>query len=405
MKIYCIAGEASGDMHGAALLKEIRSRYPESIVRGWGGDLMQAEGLNLVRHYRETAFMGFVEVLRNLRTILRLLKEAQNDIQSFAPDLLVLIDYPGFNLRMAKFAKGLGIKVVYYISPQLWAWKERRIQTVRDCVDQMLCILPFEQDWYAKRGVSVHYVGHPLADYCKPYPIALKLNYREELAKNEAVNTAFSWVALLPGSRLQEIRKHLPILLETVSSMQGVVAVVAMAPGVDSSEYQAILKTRIISDGEGSGRVLLTHRTRDLLACSDAALVASGTATLEAALLDCPMVAVYKVNPLSFLLGKALVKVPYVSLVNLILGREVIPERLQGQMTAPVLRADLIKLLPSADGEPGPGARSQRESYATLRAILAPATGNRDAASTLTASSRAVSCMEQAGLLAELSLS
>jgi lipid-A-disaccharide synthase len=404
MKIYCIAGEASGDMHGAALLKEIRSRYPESIVRGWGGDLMQAEGLNLVRHYRETAFMGFVEVLRNLRTILRLLKEAQNDIQSFAPDLLVLIDYPGFNLRMAKFAKGLGIKVVYYISPQLWAWKERRIQTVRDCVDQMLCILPFEQDWYAKRGVSVHYVGHPLADNCKPYPIALKLNYRQALAKNEAVIAAFSWVALLPGSRLQEIRKHLPILLETVSSMQGVVAVVAMAPGVDSSEYQAILKTRVISDGKDSGRVLLTHRTRDLLACSDAALVASGTATLEAALLDCPMVAVYKVNPLSFLLGKALVKVPYVSLVNLILGREVIPERLQGQMTAPVLRADLIKLLPSADGEPGPGARSQRESYAALRAILAPATGNRDAASTFTASSRAVSCMEQAGLLAEFGL-
>jgi lipid-A-disaccharide synthase len=404
MKIYCIAGEASGDMHGAALLKEIRSRYPESIVRGWGGDLMQAEGLNLVRHYRETAFMGFVEVLRNLRTILRLLKEAQNDIQSFAPDLLVLIDYPGFNLRMAKFAKGLGIKVVYYISPQLWAWKERRIQTVRDCVDQMLCILPFEQDWYAKRGVSVHYVGHPLADNCKPYPIALKLNYRQALAKNEAVIAAFSWVALLPGSRLQEIRKHLPILLETVSSMQGVVAVVAMAPGVDSSEYQAILKTRVISDGKDSGRVLLTHRTRDLLACSDAALVASGTATLEAALLDCPMVAVYKVNPLSFFLGKALVKVPYVSLVNLILGREVIPERLQGQMTAPVLRADLIKLLPSADGEPGPGARSQRESYAALRAILAPATGNRDAASTFTASSRAVSCMEQAGLLAEFGL-
>ena len=401
MKIYCIAGEASGDMHGAALLKEIRVRYPESILRGWGGDLMQAVGLNLVRHYRETAFMGFVEVLRNLRTILRLLKEARNDIQSFAPDLLILIDYPGFNLRIAKFAKGLGIKVVYYISPQLWAWKEGRIQTVRDSVDQMLCILPFEQDWYAQRGVPVHYVGHPLADRCRPYPAAEKRKQREALAKNEPANVSSSWVALLPGSRLQEIRKHLPILLETVSSMQGVVAVVAMAPGVDASVYQAILNTSHRSHKGGSGRVLLTHRTRDLLACSDAALVASGTATLEAALLDCPMVAVYKVNPLSYRLGKALVKVPYVSLVNLILGREAIPERLQGQMTAQVLRADLIKLLPSADGRPMPDALAQRESYAALRAILAPSRGGPEPSSSLTASSRAVSCMEQAGLLAE----
>jgi len=174
-----------------------------------------------------------------------------------------------------------------------------------------------------------------------------------------------------------------------------------MGPGVDSSVYQAILNTSHKSYGEVLGRVLLTHRTRDLLACSDAALVASGTATLEAALLDCPMVAVYKVNPLSYLLGKALVKVPYVSLVNLILGREVIPERLQGQMTAHVLRADLIKLLPSADRQPRPDAQAQRESFAALRTILALSRGGSESSSTLTASSRAVSCMEQAGLLAE----
>ena len=401
MKIYCIAGEASGDMHGAALLKEIRSRYPEAILRGWGGDLMQAEGLNLVRHYRETAFMGFVEVLRNLPTILRLLKVTRKDIQSFAPDLLILIDYPGFNLRMAKFAKRLGIKVVYYISPQLWAWKEGRIQTVRDYVDQMLCILPFEQDWYAQRGVMVQYVGHPLADRCKPCSSAQKFAYREALAANDPSHAMLSWLALLPGSRLQEIRKHLPAMLKTVSSMRGVVAVVAMAPGVDASVYQAILNTSHRSCGEGSGRILLTHRTRDLLACSDAALVASGTATLEAALLDCPMVAVYKLNALSYRLGKALVKVPYVSLVNLILGKEVIPERLQGQMTARVLRADLIKLLPSAEGQSGPDALAQRESYVALRAILAPSRGGPESSAPLTASSRAVFCMEQARLLAE----
>ena len=399
MKIYCIAGEASGDMHGAALLQEIKHRYPDVILRGWGGDLMEAEGLDLVRHYRETAFMGFVEVLRNLGTILRLLKEARKDIQSFGPDLLILIDYPGFNLRMAKFAKRMGIKVVYYISPQLWAWKEGRIQTVRDCVNQMLCILPFEQEWYARRGVAVHYVGHPLADRCKPCSPAQKLAYREALTANVSTQASLTWVALLPGSRLQEIRKHLPIMLKAVASMQGLVAFVAMAPGVDSSVYQSILNLRDSMHQEGSGKVLLTHRTRDLLAFADAALVASGTATLEAALLDCPMVAVYKVNPLSYLLGKALVKVPYVSLVNLILGRELIPERLQGQMTVPVLKAELIKLLPSAEGEHSSAAMAQRVAFATLRDALSPTQDSRNASDTPSASSKAVSCMEQAGLL------
>jgi lipid-A-disaccharide synthase len=219
------------------------------------------------------------------------------------------------------------------------------------------------------------------------------------LGSHEFAGSPSSWVALLPGSRLQEIRKHLPIMLKAVGSMQGVVAVVAMAPGVNLSVYQSILKKRNSIHQVDSGRVLLTHRTRDLLACSDAALVASGTATLEAALLDCPMVAVYKVNPLSYLLGKALVKVPYVSLVNLILGREVVPERLQDQMTAPILMAELIELLPSAEGEPSSAAMVQKESYVALRAVLALTVGAQGASSTLSASSKAVSCMVQGGLL------
>jgi lipid-A-disaccharide synthase len=404
MKIYCIAGEASGDMHGAALLREIRCRYPEAIIRGWGGDLMESEGMQLVRHYRETAFMGFVEVLRNLGKILRLLRDARSDIRAFAPDLLILIDYPGFNLRMAKFAKKRGIKVVYYISPQLWAWKEGRIQTVRNCVDQMLCILPFEKDWYAQRGVSVHYVGHPLADRCRPCSSVQKLELREALGANSFTSPPESWVALLPGSRMQEIRKHLPIMLMTVATRPGVAAVVAMAPGVDPSIYHGILHTFDRTEGKQPFKVLLTTRTRDLLACADAALVASGTATLEAALMDCPMVAVYKVNALSYLLGKAMVKVPFVSLVNLILGRAAIPERLQSRMSPSILAADLIDLLPNSEGKPGPEASVQRVAFAELRHLLAPTSDNADAPSTLTASARAVSCMMQSGLLAEFGL-
>jgi lipid-A-disaccharide synthase len=343
--------------------------------------------------------MGFVEVLRNLRTILRLLRDARNDIRAFAPDLLILIDYPGFNLRMARFAKQLGIKVVYYISPQLWAWKEGRIRTVRACVDQMLCILPFEQDWYAQRGVMAQYVGHPLADRCVPCSPAQRLDLREALGSHEFAGSPSSWVALLPGSRLQEIRKHLPIMLRTVESMQGVVAAVAMAPGLDPSVYHKILKDCGMNQSNLAQGVLLTNRTRDLLACADAALVASGTATLEAGLMDCPMVAVYKVHPLSYRLGKLLVKVPYVSLVNLILGREAIPERLQGQMSPSVLREDLVSMLLSLDGLPGPVAKAQREAFAALRDVLAPNRDKQDAPPSVSASSRAVSCMAQAGLL------
>jgi len=399
MKIYCIAGEASGDMHGAALLQEIRRRYPGATLRGWGGDLMEAEGMHLVRHYRETAFMGFVEVLRNLGTILGLLRSARNDNKEFGPDLLILIDYPGFNLRMARFAKRLGIKVVYYISPQLWAWKEGRIRTVRACVDQMLCILPFEKEWYAQRGVSVHYVGHPLADRCSPCSSDQRRSFREDLVAPSFAGSPPSLVALLPGSRLQEIRKHLPIMLNTVRSTQDVCAVVAMAPGIDPSVYHDILKDCGMHQPQTRLDVLLTSRTRDLLACADAALIASGTATLEAALVDCPMVAVYKVNAFSYRLGKALVKVPYVSLVNLILGRAAIPERLQGQMSPSVLGEDLISLLPLPNGLPGPSALAQREAFAELRDILAPRQIGPDASVSITASSRAVSCMEQAGLL------
>jgi lipid-A-disaccharide synthase len=381
-RIYLIAGEASGDMHGAALIRELKGLYPEARLRGWGGDMMEEAGMELVRHYRETAFMGFVEVARNLPTVLKLLREAGEDLRNFDPEMLVLIDYPGFNLRMARFAQRLRCKVVYYISPQLWAWKENRIRTVRQCVDLMLCILPFEEAWYAQRGVQARYVGHPLADTCFPLSAESRIAVRNQLCSDPGcrIGPETKWVALLPGSRKQEVRMHLPVMLEAVRSLPDTVAVVAMAPGLDPEFYRqfggqpapatraSLERSPTTKDDKGPGVVWLGGRTRDILGCADAALVASGTATLEAALLDCPLVAVYRVNALSYLIGKALVKVPYVSLVNLILDREAVPERLQDRMNPGQLAQDLLTLQDPLSV----AASAQHLAFAELRRCLAP---------------------------------
>lgn len=399
MKVYCIAGEASGDLHGASLLAEWKRRDPSLQVRGWGGDLMQAQGMDLVKHYRETAFMGFAEVARNLRTILGLLDLARNDLQAYAPDVLLLIDYPGFNLRMARYAHALGIRVVYYISPQVWAWKEGRVRQIRQSVDLMLCILPFEKDWYAQRGMQVHYVGHPLADQCRP------MESDQVGATRQALGIPSGpCVALLPGSRLQEIRKHGSLMLRSLARLSGggqvssggfvsggdsvssavpISAVLAMAPGVDRSVYLPL---------EEEARTLglnlhcLVGKTRELLGCADAALVASGTATLEAALLGCPMVAVYRVHPLSYFIGKALVKVRYVSLVNLILDREAVPERLQSRAIPTVLEAELRSLLAPSSA----AAAAQKQAFGELRGLLARVNGDDSGA---TAAARAADCI------------
>ena len=387
MKVYCIAGEASGDMHASSLLAEWRRRDPSLQLRGWGGDLMQAQGMHLVKHYRETAFMGFAEVARNLRTILGLLDLARKDLESYAPDVLLLIDYPGFNLRMARYAHDRGIRVVYYISPQVWAWKENRVRQIRQSVDLMLCILPFEKEWYAQRGVQVHYVGHPLADQCRP------LESEQVGATRQALGIPSGpCVALLPGSRLQEIRKHGSLMLQSLAKLSGggavssgvpLSAVLAMAPGVDRSVYLPL---------EEEARTLglnlhcLVGKTRELLGCADAALVASGTATLEAALMGCPMVAVYRVHPLSYFIGKALVKVRYVSLVNLILGREAVPERLQSRAIPTVLEAELRSLLAPASA----AAAAQKQAFGELRGLLARVNGDDSGA---TAATRAADCI------------
>lgn len=374
-------------MHASSLLAEWRRRDPSLQLRGWGGDLMQAQGMHLVKHYRETAFMGFAEVARNLRTILGLLDLARKDLESYAPDVLLLIDYPGFNLRMARYAHDRGIRVVYYISPQVWAWKENRVRQIRQSVDLMLCILPFEKEWYAQRGVQVHYVGHPLADQCRP------LESEQVGATRQALGIPSGLcVALLPGSRLQEIRKHGSLMLQSLAKLSGggavssgvpLSAVLAMAPGVDRSVYLPLEEeARTL----GLNLLCLVGKTRELLGCADAALVASGTATLEAALMGCPMVAVYRVHPLSYFIGKALVKVRYVSLVNLILDREAVPERLQSRAIPTVLGAELRSLLAPASA----AAAAQKQAFGELRGLLARVNGDDSGA---TAATRAADCI------------
>ncbi len=392
-------------MHGASLLTEWRRRDPSLRVRGWGGDLMQAQGMDMVKHYRETAFMGFAEVARNLRTILGLLDLARSDLQAYAPDVLLLIDYPGFNLRMARYAHALGIRVVYYISPQVWAWKEGRVRQIRQSVDLMLCILPFEKEWYAQRGMQVHYVGHPLADQCRPLEPEQVGETRQALGIPSG-----PCVALLPGSRLQEIRKHGSLMLRSLARLSGdsgvsgggfvsggeavsrdglvssvfpISAVLAMAPGVDRSVYLPLEEeARVL----GLNLYCLVGKTRELLGCADAALVASGTATLEAALMGCPMVAVYRVHPLSYFIGKALVKVRFVSLVNLILDREAVPERLQSRAIPTVLEAELRSLLAPSSA----AAAAQKQAFGELRGLLARVNGDDSGA---TAAARAADCI------------
>ncbi len=293
-------------------------------MRGWGGDRMEGEGVEVVKHYRELAFMGFLEVLMNIRTIRKNFKACEQDILSWKPDALVLVDYPGFNLRIAKWAKKQGFKVLYYISPQVWAWKANRVKQIKANVDQMMVILPFEQAFYKARGVDVHFVGHPLLDELDP---------QEPNAAHQDGNV----VALLPGSRLQEIRTMLPIMLEMVERFSACRFVVAAAPSLERSVYAPFIQHPRVE--------LVQGKTYDVLRSAKAALVTSGTATLEAALLNVPLVVCYKGNPISFWIAKRLVKIKYISLVNLIMDKPVLPELIQSGLNVESLDAALNKAL------------------------------------------------------------
>ncbi len=348
MRYYLLAGEASGDMHGANLIKALAARDPEAEFRAWGGDRMEAEGAVLVRHIRELAFMGFWEVLVNLRAIMSLLKQARSDLQRWQPDVLILIDYPGFNLRLAAFAKSVGIRVVWYISPQVWAWKAGRVNELKRVVDELYAILPFEPEFYARYGMKIHYVGHPLLDEIalRPAVPGSRTNAHEE-----------DHIALLPGSRAQEIRRILPIMLDVARALPRENFALAGLKHLGAEHYESYVLPPNVR--------LHIDKTYDILNSSKAALVTSGTATLESALLGAPQVVVYRGNRLSYLLARKLVKIKYISLVNLILDQALLVELIQDQAKP----QNIIKALEPLLLE-GPRRREVLDAYVRLREVL-----------------------------------
>ncbi len=321
MKYYIIAGEASGDLHASNLMFHLRKKDAEADFRVWGGERMEAQGGELVKHYRDLAFMGFVEVLANLRTILRNIRFCKEDILKYNPDVLILVDYPGFNLRIAKFAFEKKIRVFYYISPQIWAWKKNRVFKIKKHVERMYVILPFEKDFYNKYDVDVDFVGHPLLDAIENEKPNLNspLAFREKFDLDDR-----KIIALLPGSRKQEISKILPVMLSVAHDFPDYQFVVAGAPSVPDEFYRNLTKDHHIK--------IITGATHDLLHNAHAGLITSGTATLETALFNLPQVVCYRGSNISFQIAKRIVDIKYISLVNLIMDREVVKELIQRDM-------------------------------------------------------------------------
>ena len=398
MKYYIIAGEASGDLHGSNLIKELHKVDAGADIRCWGGDLMQAAGATLVKHYKKLAFMGFTEVLMNLRTILQNITFCKDDIAKYKPDVLVLIDYPGFNLRISEWAKREGYKIVFYISPQVWAWKENRVKKMKQNINHMMVILPFEKDYYkTKWNWDVEYVGHPLVQVVDEYRKKMTderwemTDDRWEMTEVSQQSTADSIadgndspftphqlssdisplsskkiIALLPGSRKQEILIKLPIMLEVSKLFLDYQFVVAKAPGQDDSFYDQLLKGyQNVSSVSG--------KTYDLLMKATAALVTSGTATLETALFGVPEVVCYKGSRISYEIAKRLITIKYISLVNLIMDRMVVTELIQHQLTVSNITAELQLLLTNEERKKRLG-----EDYTELKNKLA-AGGNASA--------------------------
>lgn len=330
MKYYIIAGEASGDLHASNLMRELKSMDTSCSFRCWGGDLMQAQDAVLVKHYRDLAFMGFTEVLMNIRTILNNIDFCKKDILANRPDVLILVDYPGFNLRIAEFAKQNGIKVFYYISPQIWAWKQSRVHKIKRVVDKMFVILPFEKDFYKQFNYEVDFVGHPLLDAVENYKVESNLL---KLESNKPV------IALLPGSRKQEISVMLPLMLTMQKYYPNYQFVIAGAPSQTKEYYQEFIA--------GSKIQIVFGQTYQLLQQSEAALVTSGTATLETALFGVPEVVCYQGGRISYLIAKQLIKVKYISLVNLIMDSEIVKELIQADLNEQNLKVELDKLLTS----------------------------------------------------------
>lgn len=377
MRYYIIAGEASGDLHASNLIKALKQEDHEARVRGWGGDLMEQAGCEIVRYYKDTAIMGFVTVLKNLGKIRENIRLCCEDIQQWQPDVVILVDYAGFNLRIARFAKNAGLQVFYYISPKLWAWNTGRVKKIKKYVDRMYTIFPFETEFYEKYGYPVQYGGNPLVD------AVAKRSFQEEtfeefIRANDLPDKPI--IALLAGSRSQELKYVLPAMLTMIPHFSDYQFVIAGAPSMQASDYQPYV--------EGKPVRIVYGETYRLVSQAKAALVTSGTATLETALLRTPQVVCYngEGGRLSYFLFKTFVKVKYISLVNLIFGGEVVKELMMQQLTERNILNELSRILYSERerekmlrdydkvisrlGAPGASERFARMMVRDLRAYL-----------------------------------
>ena len=332
MKYYIIAGEASGDLHGSNLMKALLKEDKAAEIRFWGGDLMQAVGGELVMHYKERQFMGFAEVILNLRKISGHIKFCKTDIDKYQPDVIIFIDNSGFNLRIAKWAKEQNFKTHYYISPQVWASRAGRVEKIKRDIDAMYCILPFEEEFYKSYNYKVNFVGHPLID-----AIADRTQIDENKFRETHQLGAKPIIALLPGSRKQEITKMLGVMLSLVNDFEDYEFVIAGAPSQDFEFYQSFIKQANVS--------FISNKTYDLLSIAHAALVTSGTATLETALFKVPQVVCYKANWISYQIAKRIITLKFISLVNLIMDREVVTELIQGDLNKKRLKQELEAIL------------------------------------------------------------
>lgn len=363
MKYYLISGEVSGDLHGSKLIAALKNKDPQAQFRAWGGDLMKKEGAVLVKHIKDLAFMGFGEVILHLPLILKNFKLCKRDILAYQPDIIIYIDYPGFNLRIAEWAKKRHFKNHYYISPQVWAWKENRVQKIKRNLDALYVILPFEKTFYKeKHQHKVHYVGHPLMETIPHYLKDQNFLKKNTLAKSKPI------IALLPGSRLQELNKMLPLFLQIIPHFPNYQFVVAALPTISKSKYESLVQNTPVK--------LVYNATYDLLQHSTAALVTSGTATLETALFKIPQLVCYKTSRLNYWIAKMILKLKYISLVNLILNQNAVPELIQGECSSKKLIQALEKLL-------HPENKTQKSLFKKLESTLGTKKASREVAQSI----------------------
>lgn len=351
MRYYIIAGEASGDLHASLIIRELKKHDHDANFRVWGGDKMHSQGAHVVKHYRDLAFMGFLEVALNLRTVLRNIRFCKSDLLNYRPDVLICVDYPGFNMRIAEFAHKHSIRVIYYIAPQVWAWHQSRVHKIHKYVDKAFVVLPFEKEFHAKFGYNVEYIGHPLIDTIDESDTSQTPVF---LSKNKLDGRPV--IALVPGSRKQEIQRLLPVMLKVVDDFPGYQFIIAGVGTIPPEYYDSII---------GNKNVMVVYKqTYDLLRNSEAALVTSGTATLETALLQVPQVVCYRMSFMSALLAWLVIKVKYISLVNLILDKEAVKEFIQYQCTRKNIVTELKKILGDGDYR-----HTMIEDYRKLRSL------------------------------------